>query len=401
MSSIVELAQDLVRIPSRGGIDDYTPLVERLEAWLTSHGLSPARLLADGKLVGVTAEIDGARPGPTYVLDATVDTAPFGDRDRWTRGPVSGEIEDGWLYGRGAADSKAGVAIFAHLGARLAAAKEDLAGRVILLFEGDEHSGSFAGAVTFFERTMAHRKIDAIMIGYPGSERIVIGGRGFVRFKLSVHGEAAHSGSSHPTVSNAVVKAGVLITALAALDDRVVDRMAAGFDMPPKITVTSVTGGEDFSIVPDLCRIDVDVRLTPAFGGDEAEAAIHQLVDRLDRKDPERPTAVETIPGWPPFHTPDSAPFVVALQRAAEATLARSVPLRVAGPSNIGNYAASLGIPAVAGFGAAYRNLHAADECIEVASIEPIYRAYSDAMFDLLIASDGRPAAFSSGLEGR
>ena len=203
-SSIVDLARALVRIPSRGGIDDYTPIVDRLEAWLSSHRMSPMRLVAaDGRVVGVTAEIEGARPGPTFVLDATVDTAPFGDPARWTRDPVSGEIEDGWLYGRGAADSKAGVAIFAHLGARLASARDDLAGRAILLFEGDEHSGSFTGAVTFFERTAMGRKIDGLMIGYPGSERIVVGGRGFVRFIISVHGEAAHSGSSHPAVSNA------------------------------------------------------------------------------------------------------------------------------------------------------------------------------------------------------
>jgi succinyl-diaminopimelate desuccinylase len=400
-SSIVKLAQALVRIPSRGGIDDYTAIVERLEAWLSSHRMGPVRLVAaDGKLVGVTAEIEGARPGPTYLLDATVDTAPFGDPARWTRSPVSGDIEDGWLYGRGAADSKTGVAIFAHLGARLASTKDRLAGRAMLLFEAGEHSGSFTGAVTFFERIVAGRKIDALMIGYPGSDRIVVGGRGFVRFMISVHGEAAHSGSSRPAASNAVAKAGRLIAALAALGDRLADRRVDGFDLPPKVTVTSVAGGEDFSIVPDLCRIGVDVRVTPAFGAEEAEAVIRDVVADQDGADLERPSDVETIGGWPPFRTPDTAHFVIALQGAAEAALARPVPLEVAGPSNIGNYVASLGIPAVAGFGAVYRNIHAADECIEVASVDPVYRAYSDAMLDLLHDSDARRAASIPGVEG-
>ncbi|MGH2672612.1 MAG: M20 family metallopeptidase [Actinomycetota bacterium] len=400
-SSIVKLAQALVRIPSRGGIDDYTAVVQTLEMWLSSHRMSPTRLVdADGKLVGVMTEIEGARPGPTYVLDATVDTALFGDPASWTHGPVSGDIEDGWLYGRGAADSKTGVAIFAHLGARLASAKDRLAGRTILLFDGDEHSGSFNGAVTFFERILAGRKVDALMIGYPGPERIVVGGRGFIRFVISVHGQAAHSGSSHPAASNAVTKAGRVISQLAALDGRLADRRMDGFDVPPKVTVTSVSGGEDFSLVPDLCRIGVDVRVTPAFGAEEAEVAIHEAVASQDREDPERPSVVETIKGWPPFRTPDTAHFVTTLQRAAEAALARPVPLEVVGPSNIGNYVAGLGIPAVAGFGAVYRNLHAADECIEVASVEPVYRAYMDTMFTLLGDTDRRPATLSRDVGG-
>jgi hypothetical protein len=39
---------------------------------------------------------------------------------------------------------------------------------------------------------------------------------------------------------------------------------------------------------------------------------------------------------------------------------------KVAGPSDIGNYLASLGIPTTAGFGVAYRNLYGTDECIQV-----------------------------------
>lgn len=389
LSSIIELTQALVQIPSRGGVDDYTPIVETLETWLASHRLNSSRLVAaDGKLVGVVAEIEGARPGPTYVLDATLDTAPFGQLSTWTQDPLSGEVADGWLYGRGAADSKAGVAIFAHVGARLALERDRLTGRAILLFEGDEHSGTFHGAVTFFEDVMAGRKINALMIGYPGQDRIVVGGRGFVRFVVCLHGQGAHSGSSRPPVSNAVTKAGRLISRLAELDLPLAGRTVEGFDVPPKITVTFVSGGEGFSLVPDVCRIGVDVRLTPAFEGDEAEATIRQAVAEEDRKDPERPSVVERIGGWPAFRTPDTAPFVTTLQRAAEAALDRPVPLGVAGPSNIGNYAAGLGIPAVAGFGAVYRNLHAADECIEVASLEPAYRAYLDAMLTLLGDSD-------------
>jgi hypothetical protein len=87
--SVVGLTRDLVAIPSRGGVDSYQPVLDRLAAWLQDRDL-PVTVLsdADGALVGLTSEIRGARPGPRWVLDACLDTAPFGDeRPGHTRQP--------------------------------------------------------------------------------------------------------------------------------------------------------------------------------------------------------------------------------------------------------------------------------------------------------------------------
>ena len=65
---------------------------------------------------------------------------------------------------------------------------------------------------------------------------------------------------------------------------------------------------------------------------------------------------------------------------------------KVAGPSNIGNYLATLGIEATAGFGVNYRNLHGTDECIELATIPLVQATYHKAVSELLAA----PAATTS-----
>jgi succinyl-diaminopimelate desuccinylase len=57
---------------------------------------------------------------------------------------------------------------------------------------------------------------------------------------------------------------------------------------------------------------------------------------------------------------------------------------KVAGPSNIGNYLAGLGIAATAGFGVAYRGLHGTDEQVDLASIPPVQAAYHQALLTLL-----------------
>ena len=145
--AVVKLARDLVRIPSRGGIDPGEPVLTCMAAWLAEHGLSCHRVAGPGgATVALTCEVPGGRPGPRFVLDACLDTAPFGDEAAWAYPPTSGEITRGWLHGRGSADSKAGAAIFAHVAARLRDTASGWGGSVVLLFDVDEHTGGFGGA---------------------------------------------------------------------------------------------------------------------------------------------------------------------------------------------------------------------------------------------------------------
>ncbi len=105
-ASIVDLLTRLVRIPSRGGIDPSAPVLECIEQWFDAHApaLPRRRLLsAAGEPLGLYAEISGsaasaalAQP-PYYVLNATLDTAGFGDPQAWTQTPLGASIVDGWL----------------------------------------------------------------------------------------------------------------------------------------------------------------------------------------------------------------------------------------------------------------------------------------------------------------
>jgi len=108
--SILELTQALVRIPSRAGVDSTKPIFDTIRRWLTKHGTDHEMLRDEaGDDVGLHGRIPGKEPGSIYLLDATVDTASYGDEAQWTHPPTAGVVEDGWLYGRGSADSKVGV----------------------------------------------------------------------------------------------------------------------------------------------------------------------------------------------------------------------------------------------------------------------------------------------------
>lgn len=379
--SVLELARDLVRIPSRGGIDPYDPVLHCMASWLDAHGLDCRRLTGpDGATVALACEVTGAGPGPRYVLDACLDTAPFGDESVWRRPPTSAVIADGWLHGRGASDSKAGAAIFAHVLARLKSASSRWAGSVVLLLDVDEHTGAFGGARAFFEDTTAPR-VDGVMIGYPGPDHVVTGGRGVLRTRLNVHAIAGHSGSSSVTPS-AIAKAAALVTGLHGAE--LPGPTGPGFPLPARLTVTAISGGEGYTLVPDLCVVNVDVRLTPAFDSTAALATVRSVVSATDNGWPgTQPTHVDVITSWPPYALPGDSPLRAALLSGARSA-GITARAKVAGPTNIGNYLAGLEIPATAGFGVAYEGLHGTDERVLIDSIPPVQAAYQQALLTLL-----------------
>lgn len=380
VASIVTLTRRLVRQASRAGIDSYDGIVAAVETWLGRHGLPVERISDGGRVVALCTTVRG-RPGPQWMLNATLDTAGFGDLSRWRFAPTSAAVADGWLYGRGAADSKGGAALFCHLAAELARDAARMRGSLALLLDLDEHSGRFTGVRRYFDSGRRVRP-RGVYIGYPGNERIVVGGRGFLRAVLTVRGEAAHSGAGRRRGINAVARAARLVGELGACE---LPPAGGGFELPPALTVTAIHGGEGFAQVPDACTVNVDLRLTPAFTDRAARTLVRRAVAALDRGQPAAlKTGIDWQPGWPAYRLADDAPHVAALQAAAARHLGRRPATALAGPSNIGNYLATLRVPAVCGFGVKFRAIHAPDECLEIASIAPAYLAYRDALRSLL-----------------
>lgn len=389
--SIVALTQQLVQIPSQAGIDPYEPILSYLESWLVDHGLNPRRMHAansDGigvETVALACDLDGGHPGPRYVLDACVDTAPFGDLDAWRHPPTSGVIDSGWLHGRGSADSKVGAAIFAHIATRLWQQLPQLHGSLTLLLDADEHTGQFGGAKRYFAGPGAPGDVAGVMIGYPGLDKVVIGGRGFLRAQVTLYGEADHSGSSRPETNNAVERAAAWVEDLTQRRRPQLPAADKTFGPPPKLTVTAIHGGHAYSTLPDCCTVNVDVRLTPTFDRQAAVDLLEEAARDFDRRWPApRPTRLDYLESWPPYRLSKRLPLCAALTEAAACYLPNAPRMKVAGPSNIGNYLAQLGIPATAGFGVVYRGLHGTDESINLESIPVVQAVYQRAVRSLL-----------------
>lgn len=337
-------------------------------------GLTHSTLVDEnGHRVGLVATYDSGRPGRWLCLNACLDTAGFGNIENWSFSPTSGEIRGGWLHGRGAADSKIAAALFGCLMRDLIDAGMVSRGGLILLLDADEHSGVFGGVRSML-RTLPTRP-SGLFIGYPGDERILVGARGFLRGHVRVYGVAEHSGRGSRGGANAIRKMAALVSAVE--DASLAARISDYFPLGPRMTVTSISGGEGFSQVPDVCTCLIDIRLTPYFDRRAAETFIGATIKNTDRDHPTPRASKVTWEGsWPAYRLPETEPIVEALTRAAREVYGYTFPHGVSGPSNIGNYLGAIGIPAVCGFGVPYENIHAANERADLNSAPQIYDSY-------------------------
>lgn len=372
IKSIIELAQDLIRIPTQADIDSLDPIFDYTSNWLKSKNITTEKIVnSENKNIAILTSL-GKGKNYRYCLNACADTAPFGDLEAWTSPPTAGEIVDGWLYGRGSADSKIAISIFAHIIESLKREEDKIDGIIDFLIDGDEHTGRFGGIKAYVNRV---HDITGVMIGYPGNDKIVIGARGFYRVIIKVYGTSAHSGASKKTGVNAIVKASHLVTKLSKISFNL--QFDQEFYLSPKLTVTSIKGGCGYSTVPDYCEVWVDVRLTPSFDSEKAFEIINNSLTEVDKDYPSwHPTTLTEEESWPAYQLSSSSPLVRTLVQSASYYRGKDISIAICGPSNIGNYLASLGIEATCGFGVSYKNIHAPNECIDISSIEAVYKTY-------------------------
>lgn len=377
--NIVKLTSAMVGIASRGGLDGCDNIIQHVCRWLDDHGLEYARLTDDGgRPSGLYLHIKGSQPGPSLCLDACLDTAPFGDEEVWSYPPLSGAIDRGRLYGRGAADSKVAAAIFANLAVQIVHGGGLARGELYMLFDADEHTGRFGG-VRSFEKAVQSWP-DAYIIGYPGNYGITIGARGFLRGDITTRGVSRHSGGRRSSAAdNAIVKMGKVVSKLAETELPL--EKDKYFSFGPSVNVTEIRGGGGFNQNPDRCQAKFDFRLTPNVSGDTAKQWLETVIRRVDAQWQSRgKTEIQYKDSWPAYRLDRNLKVVRVLEEAAEQEYGRKVPLVVCGPSNIGNYLAARHVPAICGFGVSYGNIHGVDEYIEIDSIEAVYRTYARAI---------------------
>ncbi|MEU8175321.1 M20/M25/M40 family metallo-hydrolase [Microbispora hainanensis] len=153
---VAELCRDLIRIDSVNAGDNAGPgereAAEYVAGKLAEVGLEPRILESDPGRANVVARVEGADPSrDALVLHGHLDVVPFDAAD-WTHHPLSGEIADGCVWGRGAVDMKdMDAMILAVVRRRLSEGRRPPRD-VVLVFTADEEAGGHYGAQWLAQR---------------------------------------------------------------------------------------------------------------------------------------------------------------------------------------------------------------------------------------------------------
>ncbi|MDA1095966.1 MAG: M20/M25/M40 family metallo-hydrolase, partial [Chloroflexi bacterium] len=146
ISESIELLQTLIRINTSNPGHPEQPAAAFVTSFLAAGNVKARILANESGRASVVAKIDGtdAANYPSLLLLSHLDTVPVTHADLWSHGPFSGDIADGFVWGRGALDDKGRTAINAATIAALAVhpPPED----VLFAALADEEEGGTLGA---------------------------------------------------------------------------------------------------------------------------------------------------------------------------------------------------------------------------------------------------------------
>src|ERR1700716_975197 len=142
----VELLRRLVRFNTVNPPGNERPAIEYLASYLEQAGLETEVLATVDDRPNLVADLRGSGDGPTLCYLGHVDTV-LADPAEWTHDPWSGDLADGFLWGRGALDMKSQVAAEVAAAASLARSGwRPERGELLVVAVVDEETGGAQGA---------------------------------------------------------------------------------------------------------------------------------------------------------------------------------------------------------------------------------------------------------------
>ncbi|MBP1807217.1 succinyl-diaminopimelate desuccinylase [Rubellimicrobium aerolatum] len=368
MTDALALAADLIRCPSvtpeEGGA---LVLLERV---LSGAGFDCVRVDRNG-----TPNLF-ARKGPkgaarTFGFNGHTDVVPPGDAGRWSVDPFSGEVRDGMLWGRGAADMKSGVAAF--VAAAVAARLPD-DGAIVLTITGDEEGDATDGTVALLDWMEAEGEAMTVcLVGEPTSvealgDTMKIGRRGSLTAHVTVRGKQGHS--AYPE------RARNPVPALARLVDRLsshrLDEGTAHFGPSTLAVVTMDTGNPASNVIPAETRATLNIRFNDLHSGESLERWLREEASRVAEEFEVGVDLACRVSGEA-FLTPPGA-LSGLVGRAVEAETGLRPTLSTTGGTSDARFVRRH-CPVVE-LGLVGPTMHQVDERVEAAQVEGLARVY-------------------------
>lgn len=347
-ADLLTLTRTICDVPSVSG--DEGPLADLVERAL--RALPYLEVLRDGDTVVARTTLGRPR---RIAIAGHLDTVPIADN---VPSHVEGAGPDAVLWGRGAVDMKAGVAVQLALAAELTAPAHDV---TWVFYDHEEVAADLNGLGRVAAAHPDWLAADFAVLGEPTAGGVEGGCNGTLRAEVVVPGVAAHSARSWMGV-NAIHRTGELLRRLEEYTPTTVT--VDGLEYREGLNAVLVSGGTAANVIPDRCVVTVNYRFAPSRSLAEAEAHVREVMTGYDV------TVVDAAAGaLPGLDRPAAREFVAAVLGATG-----RAPVAKLGWTDVARFSA-LGVPAV-NFGPGDPLLaHTRDERCPVVQIEQVHQA--------------------------
>jgi acetylornithine deacetylase/succinyl-diaminopimelate desuccinylase family protein len=368
---LVHLARDLVRIDTQNPPGNEASLAAFAAEYLSRDGVACEIQEVKPGRANLLARLgpEGARPH--LIFNGHADTVPAGGG--WTHDPHGGEIVEGRLYGRGAADMKGGLAAMMTAVEALVRSGAGISGRLTLAATMDEEETQ---AGTRFAVSQGLRG-DFAIVGEPTDLLPVIAHKGDAVIEIETRGVEAHGSTPDAGVSAIDHMADVLIE-LRALSERLRERRDPLVGQPT-MHVGTIEGGVNPWMVAGRCRITIDRRVLPGERPEDVVQEVQEIVDRLGKRKSNFRGAARVVTFASPMKTASTNPVVAAIREATARVVGRDPGIHGWSATCDANIHVNEGdTPAIVfGPGSIERQAHRPDESVAVSELVAAARIYA------------------------
>jgi len=322
-----------------------------IEAFVDSWDKKRANLIARVKS-------EGTKGGLLFACH--LDIVPAGET-HWSHPPFSAAKLHGRIYGRGSADMKGGITAVIFAIRKIIDSGVRLKGDLIFLGAAGEETDS-CGAKRFLNKQGSTLpELAGVVVPEPTNFEVVTAHRGMLWLNISTQGKCAH-GSTPKLGINAISSMKRVLAQLDTLKFNIRPHELLG---QPSLSINTIEGGKAINVVPDNCRIGVDIRTVPGQNHQEIVLDIQRMLSRLEDADSNFSAEVSISRVVPALETDKQSSFVKEFCSAVGVSQTRAVSFTTDGP-----HFGPLGLPVVV-FGPGSPELcHKPNEYIELSDIE-------------------------------
>jgi succinyl-diaminopimelate desuccinylase len=309
----------------------------------------------DETRANIIAHVQSSGRKGALLFASHLDVVPAGEVN-WSKPAFAAVESNGKIYGRGSADMKGGIAAIVTAIGEIVESGTKLQGDIILFGAAGEETDS-CGTRRFVRESGKLPEHTGAVITEPTNFEIITAHRGMLWLKVETFGKAAHSSTPHLGV-NAINSMRAVLNELENFKIPFERHELLG---ECSMSINTIVGGEAMNIVPDKCKIQIDIRTVPGQNEQDIIDDLQKIFTKLKQKNPQFDAEVSIIRQVGALETDSGCDFVKAFCSAVGINETTAVGFTTDGP-----FFASLGIPVVI-FGPGKPHLaHKPDEYIDI-----------------------------------